>query len=349
MTASDRQFPKSSSPRGRTGRLAIVDMLRGFAIIAMVIYHLSWDLSWFGYVDWAVSTDPAWRGFAAAIAGSFLFLSGVSLRLAHGTGIRWTSFLRREAILVAAAAAVSLITWTTFGPSMVRFGILHCMAVSSVMALVAVTRPPFMALGLGAALLALGFAPPVETLAGDLWLWTGLGVPDSDAVDYVPLIPWSGLVFLGLGLAGLLTGWLEQTATGRRKALTALDATAGASRLGRLLRLLGRKSLPIYLLHQPLLYGTVWVIALVFGAPDRDAIAFIDGCQASCAATYGDAEACRAACTCTQSDMEGRDAWARLVEQPEDPVLREDLNTTYASCLRQTPPAGLLPPAAQSD
>ena len=39
----------------RSTRLAVLDLARGLAVVAMAIYHFSWDLSWFAYVDWPVA------------------------------------------------------------------------------------------------------------------------------------------------------------------------------------------------------------------------------------------------------------------------------------------------------
>ncbi|MBL6431716.1 MAG: DUF1624 domain-containing protein [Alphaproteobacteria bacterium] len=51
-----------SAAAGRTGRLDVFDIARGLALLAMAVYHLAWDLSWFSLVDWRVAKDPAWRG-----------------------------------------------------------------------------------------------------------------------------------------------------------------------------------------------------------------------------------------------------------------------------------------------
>lgn len=143
-----------------TTRLAVIDLARGLAVVAMAVYHLSWDLSWFSLVDWPVAQGPGWRLFAGSIAGSFLFLAGVSLDLAHHNGIRWQAFWRRLAMIIAAAAAVSLATYFAFGSSFVRFGILHCIALSSLIALGFVRLPLWSVLAASAVFLTLPFGAP---------------------------------------------------------------------------------------------------------------------------------------------------------------------------------------------
>lgn len=321
----------------KSRRVPLIDALRGLAILAMVSYHLSWDLSWFAYVDWQVSSGPEWRSYAASIAGSFLFLSGVSLALAHGNGIRWRAFWKREAILVAAAAGVSVATYFTFGQAFVRFGILHCMAVGSLIALPFCRLPVLVTLATSALFAALPILAKSPVFDGDLWLWTGLGTPSTGAVDYVPLAPWTGLILAGLALTKIAKDsvfwiWLADF------------PVSGLS--GRILRFLGQKSLIIYLLHQPLLYGAVWTVASVFGSPDRVVENFVSSCAANCTAIYDDRQACEAACRCTQGTLAESGHWQKLVEAPTDTSLREELNATYSQCLRDNPPA--LPPQTPS-
>jgi uncharacterized membrane protein len=64
--------------------------------------------------------------------------------------------------------------------------------------------------------------------------------------DYVPLFPWMGVVFLGLALGHLLA----------RRDFASLAPLAGAPRW---FRALGRHTLLIYMVHQPLLLGALWL------------------------------------------------------------------------------------------
>src|SRR5262249_15519786 len=123
-------------------RLAIVDLLRGAAILAMIVYHAAWDLTYFRLIPVDVGLDPGWRWFAHIIAGTFLGLVGISLVLATRNGFRLRPYLRRLGILVAAAAAVTLVTWRIFPDEFVYFGILHVIALSSIVALPFLGLPP---------------------------------------------------------------------------------------------------------------------------------------------------------------------------------------------------------------
>ncbi len=70
-------------------RLPGIDILRGVAVAAMIIYHFAWDLRFFGLIQTEIVSHPLWMAFARAVAGSFLILSGVSLALMARDGLDW--------------------------------------------------------------------------------------------------------------------------------------------------------------------------------------------------------------------------------------------------------------------
>ena len=305
-------------------RLAALDATRGLAVVAMIAYHLSWDLSWFALVDWPVADGSRWRIFAASIAGTFLFVSGISLAISHQDGIRWRPFWRRVVIVSAAALAVSAGTYIAFGADFVRFGILHAIAASSLIA-IAFVRLPVLAVFVAAALIiSLPYWATNSAFDGQLWLWTGLGQPSQSSVDYVPLAPWAGVTLAGAGTGKLiLRPGLWHWLAGRP-----LDGPSGKG-----IRLLGRHSLPIYLLHQPLLFGTFWSLAALGLIGDPASTRFVSGCSQSCEAFTGDRSACEMACNCTVDAMKANGKWQPLIESAENPSLQADLNAAYRICL----------------
>ncbi|WP_417686374.1 heparan-alpha-glucosaminide N-acetyltransferase [Roseibium sp.] len=309
-------------------RILALDALRGIAVVAMVIYHLSWDLSWFGHVEWNVAGGAGWRAFAALIAGTFLFVAGISLSLAHHDAIRWGPFLKREAVIVAAAAAVSVATFFAFGDTFVRFGILHAIAAASLIALPFTRLPAIFAAAAAAFAATLPLWASGHVFDGQWLLWTGLGQPTYGAVDYVPLAPWSGATLLGVAVGKILIAHPD-------RAKASNEQLTGPA--GRGIRLAGRHSLAIYLLHQPLLYGLFWGLSVSGLTPDRSVAIFERDCTASCTATFGDEAVCRASCACTAQGLQDQGVWQDLVAKPQDPDLRLTLNQTYSQCLRDTP------------
>ena len=324
MTQTSINSPSSGVPPTNAGRLAVLDLARGVAIVAMAIYHFSWDLSWFAFVDWDVGGAPGWRTFAVSIAASFLILVGVSLDLAHYEEIRWRSFWKRFALIAASAAFVSIGTYFAFGDSFVRFGILHCIAVSSLIALPFTRLPLLYALVASAIILTLPHWASSSVFDGDMWLWTGLGTPAMPSVDYVPLAPWTGATLLGVALSKAM----------RRSAfMPSLKQMEFGGLAGRALRWMGRHSLPIYLLHQPLLYGLVWSVTLLGPNMDRTSRSFQTNCAENCAASIGDQALCVAACRCTLDGLKAENIWEPLLSTPQDPNLQTRMNQLYSACL----------------
>jgi uncharacterized membrane protein len=242
----DNGLPVTTAP----GRIAAIDALRGAAIVAMASYHFAWDLFNAGLIDVDPGYDRGWRLYAHAIASTFLGLVGLGLVLASAKSFRWRAFGVRLARIVAAAAAVSLVTYglslALHDPGFfVYFGILHAIALSSVLVL------PFLFLPSGFALAAAALAAlaPLYCRAGFFdapgWWWLGLSTVIQPTVDYVPVLPWIAAVLAGIAIGRLVL--FERTGIAA--------AWQPRSALMKGLVLAGRWSLVIYLVHQPLLFG----------------------------------------------------------------------------------------------
>lgn len=253
----DATAPKTSAGR----RLAVIDAVRGGALIAMFVYHFSWDLYSQGVIDIDVGFNPFWRLFAHAIASTFLGLVGVSLVLAARHGFRPKSYLRRLAMIAGAASLLSLVTWVAAGylffPELfVYFGILHAIAAASVVGLLVLRLPSF-AIAIAAVLIlaAPGFlrSPFFDE---PYWWWLGLSTVVAPTVDYVPVLPWTAATLVGLLVGRLLVA---------REDMPVLRWQP-ASRAGRVLTVMGRWSLVIYFVHQPVLLVLATLIATATGA-----------------------------------------------------------------------------------
>jgi uncharacterized membrane protein len=281
--------PAAAAPNARLGW---IDAARGVAILAMAVYHFSWDLRFFGYISADVAGDPGWRIFARLIAGSFLFLVGVSLVLSARNGFNKARFLRRLATVTGAAAAITVVTWFVFPDSFIFFGILHCIALSSVLGL-AFLRAPLL-LAIGAAILC--FLAP-SFLSGPVFdhralLWLGLATYFPRTNDYVPILPWFGVVLAGVAAARL--------APVLRPGLAGPDRGAPAA-----LAWAGRHSLPIYLIHQPLLFGLVYLAALVVPPEPISFTAWHGGaCTRQCTDARMEEGTCRGICGCLTREAE---------------------------------------------
>lgn len=240
--------PRAASPAARStaSRIEGIDALRGFALCLMIVYHLAFDLRFYGATAADFEHDYFWLGFRSVIVSLFMGLVGVSLVLADRTGASTAHFWRRVVVIAACALAVSGASWIAFPRSFIYFGILHCIAVASVLGWPLV-RWPASAFVAGCAVISAGLA--LSHPAFDMPVLSAVGFVTHKPVteDYVPLAPWAGVVFIGIALGHLLA----------RQSFRIVAPLAAAPPL---LRWLGRHSLAVYMVHQPILLGILWLV-----------------------------------------------------------------------------------------
>ena len=280
----------------RSGRVDAVDCARGLALIGMAGYHLTWDLADFRLVSPLLPFTPGMRLLSHAVASVFLALVGVSLALAHRKGFNQRAFWRRLGIVAGAAALVTAGS-VVFAPGEgIFFGILHCIAAASLIAAPFVTAPAWASLAAGLAAIAAPFLVH-STLFDPPWLlWLGLGEALPNTLDWRPLLPWASVVFLGLALA---------RAPGAMAKLTSPERWRAASAPSRAACFAGRHSLPIYLVHQPILIGLLTALT-AWGplAPKTDMSGFLSSCQHACVAEGRAAPDCATGCRCVADAIE---------------------------------------------
>jgi uncharacterized membrane protein len=280
----------------RSGRVDVVDCARGLAILGMAGYHLTWDLADFRLVSPLLPFTPPMRLLSHVVATVFLALVGVSLALAHRYGFNLRAFCRRLGMVAGAAALVTAGS-VVFAPGEgIFFGILHCIAAASLVAAPFVTAPAWASLAAGLVAIAAPFVVH-STLFDPPWLlWLGLGEALPNTLDWYPLLPWAGVVFLGLSLAR------TPGALGR---LTSPERWRAASGMSRAVCFAGRHSLPVYLLHQPILIGLLYALtAWAPLAPKADMSGFLSSCERACVAEGRAASECATGCHCVADAVE---------------------------------------------
>jgi uncharacterized membrane protein len=309
-------------------RIGILDTARGVALIAMASYHCTWDFEFFGYLEPGTAETGWLKIYARLIASTFLFLAGVSLVLANTPEIRWRPYFRRLAVIVGAAAAISLVTFIGMRDEWIFFGILHCIAASSIIGLLFL-RLPAAATLLAACILAAGIY--VDNIAAPYYLhadifdtpvlwWVGLSNHLPRSNDYVPIFPWLTAFLFGLGMAQLAVarGWLDTLA----KLGTGRNLVARA----------GRHSLIFYLVHQPLLFGLVYLLSLAVPAPKPDPVqTYMRQCNASCL-NSGTEALCRTFCQCTLDRLQTQKLFEPMMEGKIRADTNPDINTIANQC-----------------
>jgi uncharacterized membrane protein len=234
-----------SSPHHRFDRL---DTLRGIAIVWMAVFHFSFDLNHYRFIRQDFHNDPFWTLQRTCIVSLFLFCAGLAQAVALGQGQAWPRFWRRWAQVAGCAVLVSLGSWWMFPRSYISFGVLHGIAVMLIVTRLTARMGPALWLA-GAAAIALPWFVHHPFFDSRLTNWLGLVTHRPVTEDFVPLLPWLGVMWWGLA-AGQ---WVLQH---RRAWLSGAVLPALAP-----LATLGRWSLSFYMLHQPVLIALVMAAA----------------------------------------------------------------------------------------
>jgi uncharacterized membrane protein len=238
-------------------RFELLDAARGFAILLMFIYHFSFDLNYYGFIQENFNQDTFWIYFRTIIVSLFLIIVGVSLYLASYKKLNIKRFQRRLILLITYSALVSLGSWVMYPKYMIFFGILHFITVASILGLFFV-RLGILNLFLGLSLLILPYLVNQSMFDHSVFdhpmlQWFGLMTHLPSTVDYVPLIPWFGVVLIGIYLG-------QRIVQQKKETLLCLIQWQASHPISKLLILAGRYSLHIYMLHQPLFLGILYII-----------------------------------------------------------------------------------------
>ena len=240
-------------------RFDSVDALRGFAMVWMTAFHFCFDLNHFGYIHQNFFSDPFWTWQRTAILSLFLFTAGLGQAIAVHQGQNWPRFWQRWAKVALCALMVSAGSYLMFPQTWIYFGVLHGMAIMLILVRLTAGWGRWLWVA-GAVVVAIGFVAQygLYTWANADFLnsrainWLGLITHKPRTEDYVPLLPWLGVMWWGMA-AGQ---WL----VARRSAWLSTPLASGNGVVGGLRRglaLLGRWSLGYYMLHQPVLMGVL--------------------------------------------------------------------------------------------
>ncbi len=233
-----------------------MDLLRGIAVVAMVLYHFSYDLAYFGLFDIRFFRSGFGLETGRVIGGTFIFLAGLSLTLSYRRSLASRSsgrepfgkYLRRGVRIFSYGLLITFLTWIFVPGEMIIFGVLHLIGASIILAY------PFLRLKLTNVALGIGCIVIGSYLRNfevdSPWLvWMG-GAPGFFMLDYWPILPWFGVVLLGVFAGNVLYGGASKRAAGSTPPLI------------RPLAFLGRHSLPVYLVHQPVLLAALILLGV---------------------------------------------------------------------------------------
>ena len=228
-----------------------IDFLRGIAIIMMVTFHLIFDLYYFGVYNFDVHSGFLWW-FARVTASIFILLVGVSLSLSYSRSVLskkyvnkslFYKYLKRGLRIFGYGLIITAVTWLVIGQGFIIFGILHFVGIAIILEYPFYKRK-YTNLILGLFFIAAGIYLMNFNFNFYELLWLGFTPNNFYTLDYFPLLPWLGVVSFGIFLGNIL--YKNYT---RQFNIPELSNKF----VIRILNILGRHSLLIYFVHQPIL------------------------------------------------------------------------------------------------
>jgi uncharacterized membrane protein len=234
-----------------------IDVLRGIAILMMITYHLFFDLNYFGVYKTNLYSLPVLL-FLYPIGTLFLLLVGISLTLSYARvqntltpRQKQKKFLFRGAGIFSLGLLITALTWVYPHDGFVVFGVLHCIGLSIILAYPLIQRR-MLSLVLGLICVVVGvFLYTMVTVSFPWLLWLGLIPTPFYTLDYFPLLPWFGVVLIGIFLGNSL--YQNNARRFSLKDHSKFILTRGVC-------FLGRHSLVIYFLHQLVIVGLLYVL-----------------------------------------------------------------------------------------
>jgi len=222
-----------------------LDFTRGLAVIGMIIFHALWNLNFFGYTT--LNLYSGWLGiFQKVIAVTFLALVGIGLTLSANKHENYkTWFLKRGLFIFGLGMLITAFTFIFFRENLIYFGILHLIGVSIILA-IPFAKQIYANLILGLSLIITGLYLQTLTFNFSYLLWLGFYTPLA-TFDYKKLLPWFGVILIGIAVGNIIYK------NGNR--------LKEIKEYNNIISKIGKQSLLIYFIHQPILFGVLMLLA----------------------------------------------------------------------------------------
>ncbi len=219
-------------------RYEFLDFIKAIAVLMMIFFHLCYDLSFFKFIDIQINRDLFWIAQPRIIITLFLLSVGMNLCLVHINKIHWNKIKIRLIKLSVLAASISIVTYFVFPQKWVYFGILHHIAVASILALPFLRWPKFSLI-----------AGIILIIPSAIFKYTYPFIKlTQKPVDHVALFPWFGVVLIGIFLFH------------HKVHLTKIPNFKGK----KAFLFFGKYSLEIYIIHQAILFPLTYLAYKIF-------------------------------------------------------------------------------------
>lgn len=239
-------------------RFIELDLLRGFAISVMVLFHLLWDLDYFGIVR----LNKAMYNSNIIFQALFLVLVGVTLavksnKLQEPSTEMYKQIMRHGLWIFSLGMAITAVTLLVMPERPVLFGILHCIGLSIILCTVFLRFKTYNII-FATAIITAGFIIGHYHVSHPTIVHLMFGLHQTNVwkytIDYFPLLPWFGVTLLGVGIGNIL-----YKDNKRRFKIPDLSNYRSIT----MVSWLGKHSLAIYLFHQPIIAGALTLFILL--------------------------------------------------------------------------------------
>ncbi len=228
-------------------RIWELDFIRGVAIIGVVFVHVMYDLTDIFRVD--ISLGPVFDAVQKYGSLIFIILSGICVTLGRRN-------IKRGLVVFASGCLISGATYLMVYLDMlapyakIDFGILSCLGACMLFYTIVKDANKWAVLGIGILFVGLGFLLKTVYFDTNYFAFLGIRSRNYSAGDYFPLLP-----NLGYFLIGSFVGKLAY-----KDKKTLFPAVNDQNPVLRFFSFLGRHSLWVYLAHQPIAYGILYLI-----------------------------------------------------------------------------------------
>jgi uncharacterized membrane protein len=228
MNTYNNQYLKKEES---SNRITVIDVIRSLAVYFMLVFHFSYDLNMFGYnkINFQIGF---WYWFPRLIVFMFLYCVGYTLAMNYSQQLQWPKFLKRLYKIAGYAAIVSVVTYFLFPANWIYFGTLHCIATCSLLSVPFLNRPKVSLITAGLIIASVFYF--------DITYKKLSSIIAIKSMDFIPFYPWFFVVLLAIAQFHYFPWRIK-------------------FRPPKFLTWPGQESLKIYLLHQPLFFGTIWI------------------------------------------------------------------------------------------
>ena len=232
-----------------------IDFLRGIAVVMMIIFHLFYDLNYFNIYRFSLYSGY-FLVYVYLIGTLFFLLIGISLTLSYNNVKKSLTkkelqlkYLKRGLKIFVLGLFITFITWLYLGEGYIIFGVLHCIGISIILAYPLLHFRYFNLL-IGFSFISAGLIIKYYTFDFQWLIWLGFKPVQFYTIDYFPLLPWFGVILIGIFLGNTL--YQDYNRIFNLKDISGLKIIS-------FFKFLGRHALIIYFIHQPILLSLLYL------------------------------------------------------------------------------------------